>query len=76
MQKNVVDLRCSLILVAIGARNASANTENVNFTGVLACNDTTPCGWQQHVYSHGHVRLQPHYRDVRRLFIPNPHWHD
>jgi hypothetical protein len=34
----------TIVLVAIGARNASANTENVNFTGVLACNDTTPCG--------------------------------
>jgi hypothetical protein len=33
-----------VLLVAIGARNAIASPEDINFTGVVTCNDTTPCG--------------------------------
>jgi PEP-CTERM motif len=34
----------ALLFVAIGAPNASADTETIDFTGVVTCNDTTPCG--------------------------------
>jgi hypothetical protein len=35
----------TMLLVAIGAPNASARTaEEISFTGVVTCNDTTPCG--------------------------------
>jgi hypothetical protein len=35
----------TMLLVAIGAPNASARTaEEISFTGVVTCSDTTPCG--------------------------------